>query len=112
MMQNSRSLLLPARTIVLDGATGDEKHRFWLSAVRCFIGSLASGQNDAFKLTFAMSHSSGYSWRNTKRNCRILNLKVTGKNMAQLFSDITKTIGRTPLVRLNKITHGLGRKSQ
>ena len=27
--------------------------------------------------------------------------------MAQLFSDITKTIGRTPLVRLNKITHGL-----
>jgi cysteine synthase A len=29
------------------------------------------------------------------------------KNMAQLFSDITLTIGRTPLVRLNKITHGL-----
>jgi cysteine synthase A len=28
--------------------------------------------------------------------------------MAQLFSDITKTVGRTPLVRLNKITHGLG----
>jgi len=27
--------------------------------------------------------------------------------MAQIFSDITKTIGRTPLVRLNRITAGL-----
>ncbi len=28
--------------------------------------------------------------------------------MARIFSDITQTIGRTPLVRLNKLTHGLG----
>src|SRR6266403_3209772 len=28
-------------------------------------------------------------------------------NMGQIFSDITKTIGRTPLVRLNHITAGL-----
>ncbi|MCX7915368.1 MAG: cysteine synthase A, partial [Verrucomicrobiae bacterium] len=27
--------------------------------------------------------------------------------MGQIFSDITKTIGRTPLVRLNKVTRGL-----
>jgi len=27
--------------------------------------------------------------------------------MARLFKDITETIGRTPLVRLNRITHGL-----
>ena len=27
--------------------------------------------------------------------------------MGQIFGDITKTIGRTPLVRLNRITAGL-----
>ena len=27
--------------------------------------------------------------------------------MGQIFDDITKTIGRTPLVRLRRITHGL-----
>ncbi len=27
--------------------------------------------------------------------------------MAQIFDDITKTIGRTPLVRLNRVTAGL-----
>ena len=28
--------------------------------------------------------------------------------MAKIYSDITKTVGRTPLVRLNRITEGLG----
>jgi cysteine synthase A len=28
--------------------------------------------------------------------------------MSGIFSDITKTIGRTPLVKINKLTHGLG----
>jgi cysteine synthase A len=38
----------------------------------------------------------------------ILNSKVLAEaTMGQIFDDITKTIGRTPLVRLNKITKGL-----
>jgi cysteine synthase A len=38
----------------------------------------------------------------------ILNSKVLAEaTMGQIFDDITKTIGRTPLVRLNKITNGL-----
>ena len=28
--------------------------------------------------------------------------------MAKIFEDITKTIGNTPLVRLNKIAEGVG----
>ena len=28
--------------------------------------------------------------------------------MGKIFDDITKTIGNTPLVRLNRITEGLG----
>ena len=28
--------------------------------------------------------------------------------MGRIFSDITKTVGNTPLVKLNRITEGLG----
>ncbi|KXK29256.1 MAG: cysteine synthase [Candidatus Brocadia sinica] len=33
---------------------------------------------------------------------------IKRKNMARIYEDITKTIGNTPLVRLNNLTRGLG----